>query len=256
MARVLSISSQTVFGPVGNSATVPALQAEGHEVLQVPTVLLSNHPGHGKPSGSATEPALLQDILTALARLDALTTCAAVLTGYFASATQVEVAAHAINTMKAANPGLMVLVDPVMGDGGRLYVPEAVAVAIKTLLVPLATTITPNLFELGWISSAVIEDRASAIAAARALGIAEVIITSVPGADGTLETILVAADAERHHITERLTQVPHGTGDFLAGCYLAKRLQQPARPAFDSVMERLGQVIRASAGSAVLNPIA
>ena len=46
--RILSISSQVAYGPVGNSAAVPALQAMGHEVLAIPTVMLSNHPGHGK----------------------------------------------------------------------------------------------------------------------------------------------------------------------------------------------------------------
>ncbi len=54
MALVLCVSSQTVFGPVGNSVAVPVLQAAGHEVMQLPTVLLSNHPGHGKPIGQAT----------------------------------------------------------------------------------------------------------------------------------------------------------------------------------------------------------
>ena len=52
--RLLSISSQVAFGPVGNSAAVPALQARGHEVLAIPTIMLSNHPGHGPPAGFRT----------------------------------------------------------------------------------------------------------------------------------------------------------------------------------------------------------
>ena len=48
--RILSMSSQVAYGPVGNTAAVPALQALGHEVLAVPTVILSNHPGHGAPA--------------------------------------------------------------------------------------------------------------------------------------------------------------------------------------------------------------
>jgi len=47
--RILCISSQVAYGPVGNTAAVPALQAMGHEVLALPTILLSNHPGHGTP---------------------------------------------------------------------------------------------------------------------------------------------------------------------------------------------------------------
>jgi pyridoxine kinase len=54
MARILSISSQTVFSPVGNSAAVPAMQELGHEVLAIPTTLLSNHPGLEGPVGGVT----------------------------------------------------------------------------------------------------------------------------------------------------------------------------------------------------------
>ena len=46
MARILAISSQVVRGHVGLSAIVPALQRLGHEVLPIPTIILSNHPGH------------------------------------------------------------------------------------------------------------------------------------------------------------------------------------------------------------------
>ena len=32
--RILSISSHVAYGPVGNSAAVPAMQAKGHEIRQ------------------------------------------------------------------------------------------------------------------------------------------------------------------------------------------------------------------------------
>src|SRR5687768_930784 len=47
--RVLAISSQVVYGPVGSSAAVPAMRRLGLDVLELPSVLLSNHPGHGAP---------------------------------------------------------------------------------------------------------------------------------------------------------------------------------------------------------------
>jgi pyridoxal/pyridoxine/pyridoxamine kinase len=46
--------------------------------------------------------------------------------------------------------------------------------------------------------------------------------------------------------------VPHGTGDFLAGCYLAHRLKHSAQHAFDKAMDRLSQAIAASGESKVL----
>src|SRR5260221_14276637 len=99
MARVLAISSQVAFGPVGLTALVPALQAGGHEVLAVPTITLSNHPGHGPPAGFRTTPDDLSAILATLEGLGALENAKAVLTGYFADAAQVEAAAQAAAIM-------------------------------------------------------------------------------------------------------------------------------------------------------------
>ena len=45
MARILILSSWVAHGHVGLSAAAPALQALGHEVTQLPTTVLSNHPG-------------------------------------------------------------------------------------------------------------------------------------------------------------------------------------------------------------------
>ena len=66
MARVLAISSQVARGHVGLAAIVPALQGLGHEVIALPTVLLSNHPGHGTVAGEQVAPALLRRMLDAL----------------------------------------------------------------------------------------------------------------------------------------------------------------------------------------------
>ena len=47
MARLLALSSQVVRGTVGLSAIVPAWQRLGHEVIAVPTVILSRSSGSG-----------------------------------------------------------------------------------------------------------------------------------------------------------------------------------------------------------------
>ena len=54
--------------------------------------------------------------------------------------------------IKAANPRVLVLVDPILGDAGRLYVAPETAEAIRDELLPLATVATPNLFELQWLT--------------------------------------------------------------------------------------------------------
>jgi pyridoxine kinase len=251
--RILSVSSQVAYGPVGNSAAVPALQARGHEVLAIPTITLSNHPGHGKPSGFRTQPEDLGGIFAALENLGALSGVAAVLTGYFASPEQVGIVANILVRMKAANPSLFILIDPVLGDEAGLYVPLPVAEAIRSLLLPLASCITPNRFELAWLSGREVADTTGAATAARQLGAAEVLATSIPAANGQLTTLLITPSGQHAITTPRLAQVPHGTGDFLSGLYLAARVLEPAQTAFADAMAILTRAIAMSAGTAVLD---
>jgi pyridoxine kinase len=250
--RILAISSQVVYGPVGNTAAVPALQARGHEVLAIPTITLSNHPGHGKPAGFRTAPEELEGMLEKLEGLGALSSCGAVLTGYFASPEQVKTTAKVLVRMKSANPGLFILVDPVMGDEGGLYVPEAVADALRQRLLPLASCITPNRFELEWLAGMPVTNSETAIAAARMLGIGEVLATSIPQS-GQLATLLVMAATHHESLTPKLAQVPHGTGDFLSGLYLASRVITEPQTAFVTAMKTLARAIAMSARTSVLN---
>ncbi len=252
MAKVLAISSQTVFGPVGNSAAVPALQAEGHEVLALPTILLSFHPGHGAPSGQRTPAPLMQEMIEKLEKLGALKNCNAVMTGYFADAGQVKVVAQAIAHIKKQNSNCVVLVDPVIGDDGALYVSQTVAEAIRHHLVPLATIATPNAFELSWLTGKDVSDEKSATEAASHLGLAETLITSVLSGD-ELATLLVAEGHKQLYKAKRLAQVPHGTGDFLSGLYLAHRLKHLPAEAFHRAMAQLEAAIARSSGSSVLH---
>jgi pyridoxine kinase len=249
MARVLSISSQTVYGPVGNSAAVPALQAMGHEVMALPTILLSNHPGHGTPATQVTTPDLLIAVWDRLESLGALENLDAVLTGYFSSESQIIAVTERIATLKVKHESLHVLVDPVLGDHGKLYVSQAVAEAIRNCLLPLATVTTPNLFELTWLTDE--HDLEKAIAK---LAVTETIVTSAPATGSALATLLRTATLHLDHITPRQQNMPHGTGDFLAGAYLAERLLAAPKKAFPATMRKLDRVIAASAGSAVLHP--
>ena len=51
---ILTISSQVLFGHVGNSVADFALRRLGFEVVAVPTVILSNHKGYPDAVGEAT----------------------------------------------------------------------------------------------------------------------------------------------------------------------------------------------------------
>jgi pyridoxine kinase len=252
MAKVLAISSQVVWGPVGNTAAVPALQAEGHEVLQVPTILLSHHPRHGTPAVQRVSPDSFSALLESVEGTGALTDCAAVMTGYFADAAQVVTASNLIGRLTASNMKLMVLVDPVMGDNGALYVKEDIAKSIRDHLVPLATIITPNYFELSWLTSREISSCSAAEQAAAQWPMTEVLVTSIPVSDQQLGTLLLE-DGTSHLIQSvKQPSVPHGTGDYLAGSYLAHRLSHTPPVAFRRALDHLNRVIDKSRGGQVL----
>ena len=250
---VLSISSQVVSGNVGNSAAVPAMQSRGREVLAVPTVILSNHPGHGTPVSLRVPAPELAAILGALDERGVLAGCNAVMTGYFAANDQIHGVARIVRQMKEKNPSLFVLVDPIIGDDDSLYVPVPVAEAIRDQLLPLATCISPNCFELAWLARQGVRNVEEAVSAARILGVGEILATSIPAGQGRLATLAVTGDDCFEHVSPRRQSVPHGTGDFLAGLYLAERLQHEPEEALRRSMMTLERIIERSAGWAVLN---
>lgn len=251
--RILSISSHVAFGPVGNSAAVPAMQALGHEVLAVPTIILSNHPGHGKPAALRMPASDLAAMLGALEGLGALATCAAVMTGYFAANDQIHSVVRMIRRMKEKNPALYVLVDPVIGDGEALYVAFPVAEAIRDELLPLADCASPNRFELEWLTGRRVSGISEARDAALRLPVKEVLATSIPAGADKLATLAIAGGDCFEQVTGLRKSVPHGTGDFLAGLYLAHRLAADPQTALRNAMNSLEYAIDLSAGSPVLN---
>ncbi len=224
MTRVLILSSHVAASRVGGRVAVSAMEARGIDTVFCPTVLLGRHPGHGAPGGGAVPPEQFGSMLEGVAAQGLFAAFDAVLTGYFASAEQVEIAAAAIGEIRKASPHPLIVVDPILGDEGKLYVPEEVATAIRDQLLPLADIITPNAFELGWLSGESVTDLGSARNAALHLG-RPALISSIP--DGDNLAVLCAHDGEnwirKHKIIE---DEPNGTGDLLAAEFLASRLVQ------------------------------
>ncbi len=230
MPRVLALSSHVAYGSVGLAAIVPALQALGHEVVALPTVVLSNHPGHPSFSGEQIAPATLAQILDALDANGWLPDIDAVLTGYLPTAAHVDVARAACERVRWANASALLVCDPVLGDApGGLYIDEAAASAIQRNLMPICDLATPNAFELAWMSRVPVETTDDAVAAARALAMPRVVVTSVPASDERLATLLVGAEmAPQACFVPRRPTAPHGTGDLLAALYLGHVLNDEA----------------------------
>jgi pyridoxine kinase len=225
MANILALSSHVAYGSVGLAAMVPALQALGHEVVALPTIVLSNHPGHDCFSGEQIAPATLREILDSLAANGWLAGIDAVLTGYLPSEGHVEVARAAFARVREANPSALLVCDPVLGDApGGLYLDEAAAAVIRQHLLPMSDLVTPNLFELAWLSGEPVESLQGAVGAARATGVPAVLATSIPASEDRLATVLVGENGTQACFVPRRRMAPHGTGDLLAALYLGHSL--------------------------------
>ena len=84
---------------------------------------------------------------------------------------------------------------------------------------------TPNAFELGWLTGRPIPDAASAVAAARALVRPAVVVTSAPAGSGMIANILVEDHKTAATASPRRKVKAHGTGDFFASIFLAHKLR-------------------------------
>ena len=218
MARVLAISSWVSAGHVGLSAMAPVLQFLGHEVIQIPTVILSNHAGWPAVTGQATAPGQIAEMLDAICANGWLAGVDAFLGGYMPSARHVEVACQAIDRLREQSPLARVICDPVLGDDPKgLYIAHEAAGAVRDQLVPLADTLTPNRFELAWLTGRSIDTIDDARLAAQTL-VADhpgrrVLVTSPPITANETGIFEVSAGDARLYRTQRRNLVPKGVGD-------------------------------------------
>ena len=215
---VLSIQSQVVYGTVGNNAALPTLARHGIRATAVPTVLYSNTPHYDTIHGGAIPADWFAGYLKDLERRRALTATRAIILGYLGSAEQANILADWLDSEKARRPQLHISIDPVLGDhDSGLYVRPELAASYRDRLVACADLITPNHYELGYLSQQPTEGEAATIAAARSLlgaRLKTVIVTSSPGAaEGNIANLIVSADNVQRSEHPRIESDVKGTGD-------------------------------------------
>lgn len=216
--KILAISSQVIVGRVGLSVIAPAYARLGLDGYYLPTVQLSSRPGLGSIVRHATPAPVIDEMLDALTRDGRLDEFHGVLTGYFCGADQIAAVARHLQDLRRRKPDLPILVDPVIGDAASgLFVDKAVADAIRDLLVPMASVVTPNRFELSWLTNSNLDVEADLDAAARTLGPETVIVTSAESRAGRIETRAIDRTGAVSWTGERMPAVPNGTGDLFAG---------------------------------------
>jgi pyridoxine kinase len=226
--KILSIQSAVAYGHVGNSAAVFPLQRIGVEVLPVYTVNFSNHTGYGAWRGPLIAPDDVREVITGIEERGVLGEIDVVLSGYQGSEGIGDVILDAVARVKAANPSAVYACDPVMGNAkSGCFVAPAIPVLLRERVVPAADIITPNQFELGFLTETEPDDLESTLAAtdaARAMGPSTVLVTSVERPDqpdDTIEMLAVTPEGAWIVQTPRIPMKANGSGDVTAALFTA-----------------------------------
>jgi len=228
---ILSIQSAVAYGHVGNSAAVFALQRIGTEVWPVYTVNFSNHTGYGQWRGPVMPATDVAEVITGVEERGAFEEVQAVLSGYQGGSDIGGVILDAVRRVKAANPDAIYACDPVMGNAkSGCFVHPDIPVLLRDRVVPQADLITPNQFELGYLTDTdphTIADTLASVDTARAMGPSSVLVTSVQRPDApadTVEMLAVVGDEAWIAQTPLLPLKANGSGDVTAALFTAHLL--------------------------------
>ncbi|QTX04585.1 pyridoxal kinase PdxY [Agromyces archimandritae] len=226
--KILSIQSAVAYGHVGNSAAVFPLQRIGVEVLPVYTVNFSNHTGYGAWRGPMISPDDVRDVITGIEERGAFGGIDVILSGYQGGEGIGEVILDAVARVKAANPAAIYACDPVMGNAkSGCFVAPAIPILLRERVVPAADLITPNQFELGFLTETepdTLESTLASVDLARAMGPSTVLVTSVERPDrpeGTIEMLAVDDAGAWIVQTPLLPLKANGSGDVTAALFTA-----------------------------------
>ncbi|MFX4270694.1 pyridoxal kinase PdxY [Propionibacteriaceae bacterium Y1685] len=229
MTTILSIQSSVAYGHAGNSAATFPLMRQGVEVWPVLTVHFSNHTGYGAWRGPLFPATAVADVVTGIDERGVLDRCDAVLSGYQGAEDVGQVVLDAAALVKQRNPDAIYCCDPVLGDVDRgFFVRPGIPEFMRDQVVPAADLITPNLFELEFLTGQQARTTAELLAAAdraRAMGPELVLITSAlheETAPGELDMVVVSGRGAWIVSTPRLEfGMLSGCGDMTSATFLA-----------------------------------
>jgi pyridoxine kinase len=234
MPTVLSVQSRVAYGHVGNAASVFPLQRLGIEAWALDTVAFSNHTGHGQWRGSVVPAADIAVLFEGIAALGVLPRIDAVLSGYLGDAATGPVLLDIVGQVRKANPAALFCCDPVIGDVDTgSYVTEGIAEFFRERALALADIVTPNRFELEYLTGRAITSLAEAGEAAatlRELGPGIVLVTSLECAAERIAMLAAGPDGVWAVETPRLPVMLNGCGDVTAALFLARLLRGETLP--------------------------
>lgn len=232
VAQILSIQSSVSYGFAGNSVAVFTLRRSGIDVWPVHTVNFSNHTGYGAWRGQVMTPDQVAEVVHGIDERGVLATADAVLSGYQGAAQMGAAILAAVQLTRSRNPDVIYCCDPVMGDVDRgFYAAPGIPEFIRDHVVPQATIMSPNLFELEFLTgrkASTIDDVVQAASELRSRGPRTVLVTSAVGlhSDDTAMR-MVAQDEDGTWLVETpmIERKFTGSGDLTTAVFLAALLE-------------------------------
>ena len=229
MKHVLSIQDLSCVGRCSLTVTLPVLSAMGCRCSVLPTAVLSTHTAFPNPE--------VISLTDRIAAMDAHWQSQgihfdAVLTGYMADAQQAEAVLPLVQKYKAQ--GSKIIVDPAMGDHGKLYSRlDGDHVFAMSEICREADILLPNLTEAAFLTEIPYREetdgaylRALTGGLIRYYGVQSAIITGISGKEDTLGFCGVdVIDGIFTHQAPRIPRACHGTGDLFAAVFTGALLR-------------------------------
>ncbi|MFT3832313.1 MAG: pyridoxal kinase PdxY [Micropruina sp.] len=257
MTTILSIQSSVAYGHVGNSAATFPLMRSGIEVWPVLTVHFSNHTGYGEWRGPLLAAEDVAEVVQGIDDRGVLPRVDAVLSGYQGAEAVGAVVLDAVELVKERSPRAIYCCDPVMGDVGRgFFVRPGIPEFMRDRVVPKAQIVTPNHFELDFLTgreTRTLDQVLDAAHALRSVGPETVLVTSVvtdATEDDSLTMLAVTGEGAWQVTTPRLDRTFTGSGDLTAAMFLAHWLRtQSASQAVGATADIVYSVLKQTADS-------
>ena len=242
--RVAAIHDISGIGKCSLTAAIPVISASGIEVAAMPTAVLSTHTGN---ISGYTYRDLTGDLNPMALHWKSLgITFDGIYSGFLGSIEQVDIVCGFIDMFKTENT--VVIVDPAMADGGKMYTTFDKAFAKEmTLLCKKADIIVPNLTEAAFLlgeeyveppyTKEYIEGLIKRLSF---LGASMIVLTGVAFNDEELGCAVYCRDTDEifYSFSEKYPGIYYGTGDLFAsaltGAYLnGKSISESAEIALE-----------------------
>ena len=253
--KVAAIHDLSGYGRASLTTIIPILSNMKVQVCPVPTAILSTHTGGFEGYSFIDLTDYMQEHIAHWKRLDLEFDC--IYSGFLGSPKQIEIVADFIDYF--GKKSKFIVVDPVMGDNGKLYstMDNEMVVGMRNL-IKKADIITPNFTEVMYLlgkeydKNIDIEKVKEYLKELSNMGPKIVIATSVPEIEENKmdkKTSVVAYDRENDVLWRYIPASYPGTGDAYTSVVIGSLLQGDSLPmAIERGVQFITQCIMASYG--------